>query len=372
MQLKRGMPLLIFAMAKHSGSLGQLCECFRGCVPKQADWMSLLGLANETLTTPALMEFVTRFKDQIPEDVCLYVREMFERNVARNDRLAAQLTETVAAINDRGVTPVLLKGAAMFATAARPHWGSRLMSDLDIMVLPDQIDATLDALFALGYSVHHLTPPDAGKWYMELKRPSDVGMVDLHRQLPGPAFFYRSSGDVKQHCKMMHIGRGRAYIPSATYQALILTIHDQFQDSDYWIGNIDVRHLIELRDLVISPEGIDWERLAALTPSKLARNGLETQLVALFRLLGVAVPTRMRSRFLPRLQHRRRLAQARLPVLRQALLPIAILDYRNYRDELGRSNREGAIVSDRKWAFPKRDSLRFLLALSRKQRAGKI
>jgi hypothetical protein len=370
MRLKRGTQLLIFAMANHSRSLTQLCECFRGYVPKHADWMSLLGLANETLTTPALMEFVIRFKDQIPEDVCLYIREMFERNVARNDRLAAQLTETVAAINDRGVTPVLLKGAATLATAARPHWGSKLMSDLDIMVLPDQIEATLDALFALGYSVHQLTPPDAGKWFMDLKRPSDVGMVDLHRQLPGPAFFYRPSGDVKQHCKIIQIGRGSAYIPSATYQALILTIHDQFQDSDYWIGNIDMRHLIELRDLAISPEGIDWETLAALTPSKLARNALDTQLVALFCLLGVEVPAHMRSRFLPRLQHRRRLAQARLPVLRQALLPIAILDYRNYRNELGRSY-SGAEIG-RKWRLPKIDTLRFLLALSRKQRAGKI
>jgi hypothetical protein len=357
-------------MASHSRSLSQLCECFRGRVPKHVDWTSLLGLANETLTTPALMEFVTRFKHQIPEDVCRYVQEMFERNVARNDRLAAQLTETVAAINDRGVTPLLLKGATRFATAARPHWGSRLMSDLDIMVLPDQIDATLDALFASGYSKHFVAPPDAGKWYMELKRPSDVGMVDLHRELPGPAFFYRSSGDAEQHCKMMPIGRGRAYVPSATYQALILIIHDQFQDSDYWIGNIDVRHLIELRDLAMSPEGIDWDALAALTPSKLARNGLETHLVALFRLLGVDVPARMRSRFVPRLQHRRRLAQARLPLLRQALLPIAILDYRNYRNELGRSY-SGAEVG-RKWRLPKIDTLRFLLALSREERAGKI
>jgi hypothetical protein len=334
--------------------------------------MSLLGLANETLTTPALMEFVTQFKDQIPEDVRLYVREIFERNLARNDRLAAQLTETVAAINDRGVTPVLLKGAAMLATAARPDRGSRLMSDLDIMVLPDQIEATLDGLFALGYSVHHLTPPDAEKWYVELKRPSDVGMLDLHRQLPGHAFFYRPSGDVRQHCKLVQIGRGSAYIPSATYQALILTIHDQFQDSDYWIGNIDMRHLIELRNLAISPEGIDWETFAALTPGKLARNALETQLVALFCLLGVDVPSRMRSRFVPRMQHRRRLAQARLPLLRWALLPIAILDYKNYRDELGKSNREGAIVSDKKWALPKWHTLRFLLSLSREQRVGKI
>jgi hypothetical protein len=167
----------------------------------------------------------------------------------------------------------------------------------------------------------------------------------------------------------MHIRRGRAHIPSATYQALILTIHDQFRDYD-WLGNIDVRHLIELRDLAISPEGIDWGTFAALTPSKLTRNALETQLLALFCLLGVDVPTRMRSRLVPCQQHFRRLAKARLPLLRQVLLPIAILDYRNYRDELDRSNR--AIVSDRKWALPKSTTLRFLLALSREQRASKI
>ncbi len=334
--------------------------------------MSLLGLANQTLTTPALMEFATRFKDQIPEDVHRYIREMFERNVTRNDRLAAQLAETVAAINDRGVTPVLLKGAAMLATAPRPYWGSRLMSDLDIMVLPDQIEATLDALSDLGYSTHFRTQPGARKWYMELKRPSDVGMVDLHRELPGPAFFYRPLGSLSQHWKTVQVGQGSAHVPSATYQALILTVHDQFQDSDYWIGNIDMRHLIEIRDLAASPEGVDWETLAALTPSKLARNALETQLVALFRLLGVDIPHRMRNRFVPRLQHQRRLAQARYPLLRQALLPIAILDLRNYRDELGRSIKAGAVDGDQKWALPKSDTLRFLLTLSRNQRAGKI
>jgi hypothetical protein len=359
-------------MPNHSRALTQLCACFRGCVPPRADWMSLLGLANQTLTTPALMEFATRFKDRIPEDVHCYIREMFERNVARNDRLAAQLTETVAAINDRGVTPILLKGAAMLATADRPHWGSRLMSDLDIMVSHDQIEATLDALSTLGYSTHFLTPPNARKWFTELKRPSDVGMVDLHRELPGPAFFYRSSGDVREHCRKVQVGRGSAHIPSATYQALILTIHDQFQDSDYWTGNIDMRHLIELRDLAASPEGIDWKMLAGLAPSKLARNALETQLIALFRLLGVDVPAGLRNRFIPRLQHRRRLAQAKHPLLRQALLPIAFLDLRNYRLELGPSIKAGAIDSNQKWALPKNDTLRFLLGLSRDHRAGKL
>jgi Uncharacterised nucleotidyltransferase len=365
------MLLLSFAMVNHNRSLLDLCECFRGHVPKHADWMSVIGLANQTLTTPALIEFAKRFKGQIPEEVYLYIREMFERNVVRNDRLAAQLIETVEAINDRGVTPILLKGAAMLATAPRPHWGSKLMSDLDIMVLPDQVDATLGALSALGYSTHFVTQPGARKWYTELKRTSDVGMVDLHRELPGPAFFYRTSGNVKQHCTTVQLGRGLTHIPSTTYQAFILTVHDQFQDYDYWIGNIDMRHLIELRDLAASSEGIDWETLAALIPSKLGRNALETQLVALFRLLGVDVPDHMRNRFVPRLQHQRRLAQARVPILRQALLPIAVLDYVNYRIGLGKSDKGTDTISNTRW-LPKGDTLRFLLSLSRNQRVGKI
>jgi Uncharacterised nucleotidyltransferase len=359
-------------MVNHSRALTQLCACFRGSVPRDADWMSLLGLANQTLTTPALMEFATRFKDRIPVDVHNYIREMFERNVARNDRLAAQLAEIVAAINDQRVTPVLLKGAAMLATADRPQWGSRLMSDLDIMVSPDQVEVTLDAMSALGYSIDFVTQPGVQNWYTELKRPSDVGMVDLHRELPGPGFFYRSSGCLKQHYRTVQVGRGSAQVPSATFQALILTIHDQFQDSDYWLGNIDMRHMIELRDLAASTPGIDWERLAALTPGKLGRNALETQLVALFRLLGVGVPAHMRGRFIPRLQHLRRLAQAKYPLLRQLLLPIGILDLRNYRAELGQSDKAVAIDGDRKWALPKKDTLRFMLARSRDRRVGKI
>jgi hypothetical protein len=357
-------------MVNHSRSLIELCECLRGSVPKRADWTSLIGLANQTLTTPALMEFAARFKDQIPEDVYLYIREMFDRNMARNDRLAAQLAETVAAINDRGVTPILLKGATTLATAARPQRGLKLMSDLDIMVLPDQIEETMHALIGAGYCVHAQPPPGSGKWYVDLKRSGDVGMLDLHRELPGPAFFYPPPGSVTQHCKLVRIGRGTAYIPSATYQALILTIHDQFQDYDYWTGTIDIRHLIDLRDLAVSSEGIDWKLLASLTSSKLARNALETQLVALFSLLGVEVPASMRTRFIPRIQHRRRLAQTRLPMLRQVLLPMAVLDYRNYR-KAPRTSLEGK-SGDRKWPLPKGDTVGFLLGLTCKRRAGKV
>jgi hypothetical protein len=358
-------------MVNSSRVLNQLCDCFRGVVPKGVNWMSLLALANRTLTTPSLIEFTCRFRQQIPDDVCLYVQGIYERNLVRNDRLMAQLIEAVEAMNDRGLTPVLLKGGAMLATVPRIQMGLRLISDLDLMVPPDEVEIAWESLFAVGYRLHFQTTPHAEKWYAELKRPSDVGMIDLHRDAPGPAFFYSRSGRLSQHCKLTAVGRGTAYVPSGTHQALILIVHDQFQDYDYWVGNIDIRHLLDLRDLAQSAEGIDWDMLASLMSGDLAKNALETQLVALSSLLGVDVPMRLRSRLIPRLQYRRRLAQARFPLLRRAFLPMALLDYRNYRNGPGASKNMGANTGRRR-VLPRRNTLRFLLALAREQRAGKI
>src|SRR4051794_11240150 len=56
------MPLWSCAMANYSRSFIQLCECLRGSVLKHADWTSLLGLANQALTTPALIEIGDRLQ----------------------------------------------------------------------------------------------------------------------------------------------------------------------------------------------------------------------------------------------------------------------------------------------------------------------
>ena len=362
----------IFVMASHSTALNNLCTCLRGTLPERVDWVALIGLANETLTTPALIDLVSRFDREIPEDVCAYVRDIYQRNLARNDRLAAQLEETVVAINARGVRPVLLKGAAILTTAAAPRRGTRLMADLDILVAPDQVEATLDALAGAGYETHFETAAHEEKWYVELKRQRDVGMIDLHRSAPGPAYFYRASGQILQHCALISVGRGSAYVPSATYKALMLIIHDQFQDSGYWIGDLDLRHLLELRDLANSQEGIDWDQLASFVSGKLARNAVESQLVALAVLLGVDVPVGMRSRLIPRLQFRRRLTQARFPITRWPLLMTAVLDYPNYRKGPGAEYRTASPLLGRSWAIPKFSSLRFILGLASNHRAGKV
>ena len=184
-------------------------------------------------------------------------------------------------------------------------------------------------------------------------------------------YFYRSLGNIRQRCSLTLSRIGTAYIPLPIYQALILIVHDQFQDSDYWTGNIDLRHLIDLCELASSAEGLDWNLLSAMSASKLYRNALETQLVTLHSLFDVDVPRELRTRLTPRLQFRRRLIQSRIPLLRFALLATALLDYLSSRAEVG-ARKEVKHFQAAAVSLPKIHNLRHLFDLSAEKRPGKV
>ncbi|MEY9128368.1 hypothetical protein ABIA03_007539 [Bradyrhizobium yuanmingense] len=359
-------------MARHSSAVRSLCNCLRGMPPVDIEWTSVIGLANQTLTTPALIDFVDKFASVLPEDVCAYIRYIHRRNGLRNNRLVAQLEEAVVALNGHGITPVLLKGASTLATAPEARRGVRIMSDLDIMVMPDEARTAVAALSGIGYDIHNQTPPESHRWYADLNRPQDVGSIDLQQAAPGPAYLYQNFGHALNHCIPAPLGRARVYIPTPTFQALMLIIHDQFQDYGYWLGDLDLRHLVELRDLSHSAEPVDWEKLTSRVSGDLMKNAVETQLIAVAELLGVDIPRALRSRLIPRLQFMRQLMQARFPATRVPLLAMSLLDFRNYR-------REATIVStttgaNRRglWTVPRASTLRLLLNATTAARAGKV
>ncbi|PJG51837.1 hypothetical protein CVM73_28840 [Bradyrhizobium forestalis] len=339
--------------------------------PVDVEWTSVIGLANQTLTTPALIDFVDKFASMLPDDVCTYIRHIHRRNVLRNNRLVAQLEEAVVAMNGMGITPIMLKGASTLATAPEERRGVRLMSDLDIMVMPDEASMAVAALRAIGYDIDYQTPPESQRWHVELNRSQDVGSIDLQQAPPGPAYLYQSFGHALNHCVPAALGRGHVYIPTPTYRALMLIIHDQFQDYGYWLGDLDLRHLVELRDLNNSAEGLDWGKLTSLVSGELMKNAVETQLLALAELLGVEIPRALRSRLIPRLQFMRQLMQARFPATRVPFLAMMALDLGNYRKaESGAP--QAAARSRGLWSLPSVGTLQFLLKAAVAVRAGKV
>lgn len=358
-------------MTRHSAALMSLCKCLRGMPPVDVEWTSVIGLANQTLTTPALIDFVDQFASMLPEDVCTYIRQIHRRNVLRNNRLVAQLEEAVVAMNGQGITPILLKGASTLATVSEERRGVRLMSDLDIMTMPDETQTAVAALCAIGYEIDYQTPPESQRWHAELNRSQDAGTIDLQGAAPGPAYLYRSFGHALNHCVPAPLGRGRVYLPTPTYRALMLIIHDQFQDYGYWLGDLDLRHLVELRDLNNSVEGLDWRELTSLVSGELMKNAVETQLFALAELLGVGIPRSLRSRLIPRLQFMRQLMQARFPVTRLPFLAMMVLDLGNYRNE-AKADTQAAALRRGLWSLPRAETLQFLLKTAMAVRTGKV
>jgi hypothetical protein len=334
--------LWIFAVPNPQGCVFDLCQCLRGgAPPPHIDWMAVINLANNTLTTPALNHLALKFPETVPADVRFYLNEIVERNLLRNDRLSKQMFEAITALNADGIKPFLLKGAAMLARAHPRNLASRIMADLDLLVSPEEIETALSCLSRLGYDVQSGSPEDRSIHFVALGRSRDVGQIDLHRCPPGPDFLYREAGEIMNHSRLLVCGEASAYIPVPTYQALILLCHDLFHDGDYRAGRIDLRHLLDLRELANSSEGVDWTFLGSLPRNKFVKNAIETQLVTLFMLLDVNLPIEMRNRFVPRLQYWRRSLQLRFPALRGVLSMSALfVDLPSYMKHRGQQKHQ--------------------------------
>jgi len=292
-------------MASRRDDLLALAQCLRGSVPASADWERLLALANRTLATPALAEAL-RGNRGVPGEVHSFLQEIERRSIRRNMLLRGQLEEALLRLNQVGVTPILLKGTAMLAEKPAGTF-SRILSDLDLLLPQDALEPAIAALGELGYS-YHLEAPNG--WDVHaLAREQDAGMIDLHwrikiaQPLIDHAFLAAGAREVA-------LGQGRALVPSAEHQALVLILHDQVQEYDYARGNIDLRHLVDLA--AISGAGrVDWAALLALAEASHVRNAVRVQLCSLTRLLGVDVPDAEAGGVWPRLQHWRRLFQLR-------------------------------------------------------------
>ncbi len=299
-------------------ALRALTDGLHGSGRATRDWMALISAANGALVTPALREALAA--DDAPEDAAAFMDMIAARNDERNQRLRTMMLDATALLNTAGVTPIYLKGMAIWA-ACRPAAGGypRMMSDVDLLVAPEETQTALEALTAGGFKIlgrHGEHRHDVA----DLGREGDVGVLDLHRRPPGAgalaAPLDRDADTVAAPWP------GEARIPSPTHQLYLICLHDMFHDGGFWRGGFDVRHLCDIAELARHPDGVDWDLLMSLPPTRLMRNAMLSQLVAAHRIAAAPIPTRLLRAVLPRLHHRIHEAQYLTPALR---LPLAVL-----------------------------------------------
>jgi hypothetical protein len=301
---------------------GLLC----GQRPEHCPWDDVIAVANESLTTATLATRLIRQGHDLPEEVAIFLESVVARNDERNRRLKSQLTEAAEALNRAGIRPLLMKGTAILALPQGGD-GSRMISDLDIMVPPVDTSRSVDSLIEIGYEIQ--SRPSDPSIPIVLSRPCDPGPIDLHCRARAQHAHHQFQ-DLATAATPVSLGAGTALLPSPTLQIMILVLHDQFQDGDYLRGLIDLRHLLDIKLLANSPQTIDWPLLETLFSKRFERHALRTQLLTARNLLGLQVPAKFYGGVVPRLQYERRLVQADWPWLMIPLTLFTILAEARY------------------------------------------
>lgn len=302
-------------------ALAQLTTCLRGALPPSPDWMAILDLANRSLVTAQLCSALSTFSSEraIPDDVATFLNEVRSRNRRRNQLLFTQLSDALRALNSAGIEPVLLKGAALWAGLPADEF-DRILTDIDLLVRPEDVDRAIAALQAAGFPLAARYPGNDVHVVAELARPTDVGFIDLHQRPPGPPGLAEIT-DLDEHCHQVDLQGSSAKRPEPALQIFFLVLHDQFHDGDYWRGGLDLRHLFDITQLSTGTPAVDWRLLQGLCRTQLVRNALDAQLLAAQRLAGARIPDHIARRRWAAAQHQRHLWQFAHPRL---MMPLAV------------------------------------------------
>ena len=155
------------------------------------------------MTTPSLAWFVSqKFESSCPDQDQQFLIKVLAANTERNRRIAVQACQIVQMLNSAGVIPVVLKGTAGLLQRTYPHPGYRMQTDIDLLVMPEEIEIASGAFAEMDYlpvsttmidginqirfvtcdempvlerqykNKHHLPP---------LYRENEVASVELHR-----------------------------------------------------------------------------------------------------------------------------------------------------------------------------------------------
>ena len=162
-------------------------------VAEHIDWPALVNLAKAHRLIPLL--YLRRENLDAPASILLEFKAYAQGVLARNLELATEL-DALAAAFDRAAIPVLAFKGPVLAVQAHGNMGLRVSDDLDLMVLPPDVERAHAILADRGYAAELALNGWRGRCYrrtqIELSyrnRAKDL-WVDLHWGLAPPGYSF--------------------------------------------------------------------------------------------------------------------------------------------------------------------------------------
>ena len=261
------------------------------------DFLKLVEIANHEFLTSAFFYQLDKnhfFTTNDDEELFLYLREIFRLNTVRNTQIVEQLKEIVALLNSVNIECLLLKGCASLVENDYEHVGIRYLSDIDIMVHPEQIEEAYELLMDAGYKKtdanimisdahHHLWPISKGNMPV---------VVELHRRAMGgnSSVEYIPFSEGTSH-KSNNPDFLNTWILNPTYKLYHTFLHTEFNDNNYNLKLLDLRHVYDFTILAKKyNDNIDWNGLNKLVRSLKLINNFQAYLYICKELFGLITP----------------------------------------------------------------------------------
>jgi hypothetical protein len=291
-------------------------DAWRRALDDPPDWDTVLELAEEEMVLPALGVSARAARVPAAGPAASRLERAARFGALRNARIRDQAGEAIAAINQVGVVPLLLKGGLRLYQPG--DLAGRFLRDVDLVVRPESFDAALAALRTLGYR-----PDDEVEGWTYHFRPlhhrDRLVPIELHVQIGEQRTFLPPEEAWESAEPVPHDGLEMLAL-SPTHRVAHNVFHSEIMDRGHSLALVWLRQLLDLADLMRSyPASIDWPWVATRMGSVGGRAALEARLWLAERLLGATAPG-IRDPVLGERHLRRCMRRVRRPALRRLAL----------------------------------------------------
>jgi len=163
----------------------------------------------------------------------------------------ADLRAVLAALEERGVVPLIVKGTALaYSLYETPELRPR--SDTDILIAPDDLDVVRAALAPLGFTERLTSGDELGVRQRSFERVDRFGVLhayDVHLDIANPALVARALTYEEMSARAMSLPRLAAnalapsMVDSLLYACIHRVVHHHGSDRLMWL--YDVHLLVE-------------------------------------------------------------------------------------------------------------------------------
>ena len=235
----------------------------------EADWKRLMLIATGHYLAPSLCEALKRrgLWELAPAEIREILQAMHMLNRERNDLHFRELITITNRLNSMGVEPLLLKGAICLLLPGQfPGAGSRVISDLDLLLPNGRAEEMLGSMVELGYAHDPNMDLDWFKDHFHLPplyHPENGVRLELHtglcRRRDKPVLDIRR---IWRNARPVEFSGACALVPDHYSRMLHNVVHARLQHRHHSDYKLEMRQLNEWVQLSeIHEHEPDWLRM---------------------------------------------------------------------------------------------------------------